>query len=131
MEKLESLVTRDEIRRLEKAVKDKDRHKLIDWMSQFEIQISNQLQKKFEEEYQDQLAMSVDNFMIAIVFTLHFSELTKFGNKRIEEFIKDIYATIDLFSKKEETPISYMETLKEAGIVFFNNLLEERKKASN
>ena len=54
MSKLKSLLNRDEIRRLEKAAKDKNKIKLATWAAQFEDQISEYYRKDFEEKYKEE-----------------------------------------------------------------------------
>lgn len=117
MSKLKSLLNRDEIRRLEKAAKDKNKIKLATWAAQFENQISEYYRKDFEEKYKEELAQSIDNFILTIVYTLHFNEVTKFGGKRIDNFMKDLLETIDMFRRGEAEPEDYRKQLKEDGII--------------
>lgn len=124
----EKLFNRDELRRLEKAAKEKDKRKLLEWAEQFQAQLMQDLEKQYNKMYSKDIGDGIDNFIVAIAYTLHFSEETKFGKKRLNRFMQDIYATVDLFKTKEENPISYMEQLKEDGIDFLNSLLEERKE---
>lgn len=124
----EKLFNRDELRRLEKAAKEKDKRKLLEWGELFELQMKQDLERQYNENYIKDLGYSVDNFTIAIFYTLHFSEETKFGKEKLAEFMKDINATIDLFKTGEETPESYIKQLQEDGITMFDNLLNESGK---
>lgn len=108
MKKIKSLLNRDEIRRLEKAAKDKNKIKLAEWAYQFEEQIS----KHYEDYFIKELGHSIDNFILTIVYTLHFNEKTKFGNKRISDFMDDLLETIDMFRREEANPEDYRKELE-------------------
>ena len=114
LEKMVSLLDKNEMHRLQKAAKDKNINKLYDWASQLEYQLSQQYEKVFEQE----LADSLDNFILTIVYTLHFNESTKFGKKRIGEFMDDLLETIDMFKRGEAVPQDYKDQLKKDGIIF-------------
>ncbi len=110
------IMNRDELRRLEKAAREKDKKHLIEWAVQFEDQIRREYERNFEEELND----SIENFLVAIVYSLHFSETTKFGKKKINNFCNDMMATIDMFTNKEYTPDEYKEILEKEGIDMFS-----------
>lgn len=111
-DKLKSLINRDEVRRLEKAAKEKNKIKLVEWASQFEAQIKS----LYEKDYKENLAEAIDNFILAIVFTLHFNEKTKFGGKRLDDFMEDLLATVDNFKDGSYSPEEYREMLLKDGI---------------
>lgn len=111
-EKIRSLFSREELRRLEKAAKDKNKKKLSEWAKQFEEQIDFQYQIKFKEELKE----FIDILILVVVYTLHFNESTKFGGKRIDSFMKDLFETIDMFRRGEAVPDDYREQLKKDGI---------------
>lgn len=108
MNKIDSIINREEIRRLEKAAREKDKKKLFDWAKQFEEQIA----KYYEDYFKKELGNSIDNFILTIVYTLHFNESTNFGGKRIDSFMKDLLETIDMFRRGEAVPDDYREQLK-------------------
>lgn len=112
--KMQSLLDKNELHRLKKAAKDGNFNKLYDWACQLEYQLSQQYDRVFEQE----LAESLDNFILTIVYTLHFNESTKFGKKRISEFMEDLLETIDMFKRGEAVPEDYKEQLKKDGIIF-------------
>lgn len=135
----EKKVDMNEIRRLQKAARDGNKQKLIDWFLQFDEQVrneyqknaeevienvSNQLRKHYKEIFRKELADSIDNYIIAITYTLKFSELTKFGAKRIKEFMEDMASTINMFSTGEYTPDEYKKILKDNGIELFTEKKE-------
>lgn len=111
--RIESLLNKNEFRRLQKAAKDKNIDKIYDWALQLEMQIDQEYDKELEKE----LAQSIDDFILTIVYTLHFHESTKFGNKRIGEFMKDLFETIDMFRRGEARPEDYQKALADEGII--------------
>ena len=113
MEKLKSLLTREEIRRFQKAARDGNKEHLKDWMKQFEYQI----QKQYENWYQKELADIIDTFILTIIYTLHFNEKTRFGNNRITDFMEDLLETVDMFRRNEASPEDYKKQLKDDGII--------------
>ena len=110
---IESLFTRAEIRRLELAARDKNKIKLAEWAGQFEEQVRMEYEKKFQEE----LADSIDNFILTIVYVLHYNESTRFGKKRLDSFMQDLLATVDNFNNKTYSPEDYRKELAEDGII--------------
>lgn len=103
-ETFKKLLDKNEIRRLQKAARDKDLRKLADWGTQFEASIRQEYDKEFEKRIEEELQLSIDNFILAIVYTLHFNEKCKFGGKRIDDFMKDLLATVDNFTDGSYTP---------------------------
>lgn len=87
------LFNRNELRRLEKAAREKNKKHLLEWAKQFD----DQVRKEYEHAFQQELGDAIENFFLAIAYSLRFSEKTKFGRKRINEFLDDLLITIDLF----------------------------------
>lgn len=112
-----SLIDRNELRRLQKAAREKDLRKLAEWSGQLEEQMRQEYNKAFEQELSD----AIENFCVAIVYTLHFNEQTKYGNKRINDFMDDLFTTIDLFRTKEYNPEDYKQQLKDDNITIFDD----------
>ncbi len=112
--KIKELVNRDELRRLEKAAKDKNKKKLAEWAGQFEQQVIN----LYEKKYNDVLSASIDSFFVAIVYTLHFNENCKFGDKRVKDFMKDLTATVQGFENGQYTPEEYRDILKSEKVYY-------------
>lgn len=111
---------RNELRRLEKATRDKNKQKLFEWANQFETQLRNALDKEYEERYKKDLQNAIDIFSIAIAYTLHFSESIRLGAKRLPEFMEDLYVTVDMFRTGEYKPEDYKEELESCGIYIEN-----------
>ena len=121
-------MAKEEFKRLQradnKAFKRKSKEALYDWGIQFEEQINNKLNQMYEKKFKEELAFSIDCFIIAIMYTLHFSETTNFGPKRLNNIMKDINATVDMFTRKEYSPEEYKKILEDDGI-FFDSVTKE------
>ena len=103
-----TLITKKELKRLKKALADKNENKILDWAMQFECQV----EQKYQRIYKEELDTSIDNFILTIVYTLRYNESTQFGGKRIDSFMKDLLETIDMFRRGEAVPNDYREQLK-------------------
>ena len=117
-----SITTRDEIRRLEKAARNKDKRKLWEWAIQFE----NQIKQEYEKNYEEDLGNSIDIMCLALAYTLSFNEKTKFGVDRLTDFLDDFFVTVDMFSSGEYSPEDYAKQLEKKGI-YFENIKDLRK----
>ena len=125
MNDIESLFNRSELKRLERALKDKNRHKLAEWAAQFEETISEKYRKHYEKNFEEELADMVDTIFLTIIYVLHFNECTKFGNKRISDFMNDLIATVDNFNSDSYNIEDYRKQLADDGIKVIK---KERKK---
>ena len=76
------LLDRNELRRLQKAARDKDIRKLAEWGYQFEDTIRKEYEKDFDETVEKELLQSIDYFITAIIYTLHFNEKCKFRGQK-------------------------------------------------
>ena len=54
--------------------------------------------------------------MLVMIYSLHFNEKTKFGKKRIDDFMNDFMATINGFTTGEFKPEEYEELLRKDNI---------------
>ena len=114
MLEIRELFSKEERRRLEKAAKDKNKEKLDDWARNFELRLSEIMRK----DYESKLNESVKNFIIAIVYTLHFNEKCKFGNDRIADFMDDLMAVVEGLGNREYDIEEYKKELKKQKIYF-------------
>ena len=105
---------KNELRRLEKAARDKNKRHLMDWAMQFE----NQIRYEYEKAYEKEIESSVNNFLVAIAYTLVFTEEIKLEPGALAGVIEDLIVTVDLFRTGEQKPEDYMQALKENGAIF-------------
>lgn len=110
-----NLLNRNELRRLEKAAREKNKQHLIDWLSQFETQLRIEYEKKFQEE----IGETIDHLLIAIAYSLHYSEETKFGKKRLNKFMDDLLAVTNGFKTGDYSVEDYKKQLKDDNIIIF------------
>lgn len=113
---MNNLVNREEIRRLQKAAREKDKKHLVEWMIQYDTQINERLRQEYERNYRDEISNSIDNFCLAVAYTAKFSETTNLGKKRLPEFMEDLFVTIDMFRTGEFKPEDYRKELEQCGI---------------
>lgn len=86
-------MNRYDLRRLEKAVKEKDKRYIFEWGKEFE----EQMRIEFNKAYQDEIASSIENALTAVAYTVHYSELTKLSKYDLTEFMQDLFVTLDMF----------------------------------
>lgn len=124
---MRDLLNREELRRLEKAAREKDKKHLMEWAMAYE----GMIRKEYEKAYEDEVQNAIDNFLVAIVYTLHFSEKTKFGPKKLPEFMEDLMVTIDMYRTGEYKPDEYLEELAKNGVTFekhdWNKIYREKE----
>ena len=111
-----SIVGREEIRRLEKAAREKDKRKLAEWIKSFETQLDTILRKDYEKAYQDEVIQSVENTMTAVAYTAYFSEENYVDKENIADYMADLFSTLDMYRTGEYTPKEYIDILKEVGV---------------
>lgn len=113
---MSNLINRNEIRRLQKAARDNNKIALYEWASQFENQIKQELELQYENIYKDYLSNAIDNFIIALAYTLTFSEEFTIGKDKVPDLLADLFVTIDMFRTEEYLPEDYKKQLIEEGI---------------
>ena len=106
------ILNRNELRRLEKAAREKDKRHLVDWAKQYD----NQIRLEYEKAYHEEIDHSINVFLTAVAYTAHFSEETKLGKKKLPEFMEDLFISIDMFRTGEYKPEEYKEELEKNGI---------------
>ncbi len=122
---------RAEIRRLQKAARDNNKLALGEWASRFEDQVRRELEVEYEKYYEDQIINSIDNFIIAICYTAVFSEATSWTKDNINEYMADLFATVDMFRRGEYSPEDYIQQLKEYGIDLEDVITYNRERKDN
>lgn len=113
---MSSILSRDELRRLEKAAREKDKRKLADWIKAFEVQIDTMLRKDYEQQYFNEVQNSLDNALTAVAYTAYFSEESKVDKENIADYMADLFITLDMFRTGEYRPEEYADILKGEGI---------------
>lgn len=107
-------LSRDEYRK----IKTMSKETMERWLSNRNASMYESLRKIFEKEYQDEVDSSINNFLVAIAYTLTFTEEIKIEKGAIAGVIEDLLVTVDMFRTGEYKPKDYEEALKENGVAF-------------
>lgn len=88
------------------------------WLAYEHRLTNNQLRQEYEKAYKEELDCGVSNFLMAMWYTLHFSEEIQLKNDELASFMKDLFASVDMFRRGEYKPEDYEKELKEDGVEF-------------
>lgn len=106
------MLSRDEYRK----IKSMSREEMSKWLNYHNIMMDNNLRKTYNNAYRDELDSSVQNFITAIAYTLHFSDEVTLQKDELASFMEDLFVSVEMFRKGEYNPEEYREQLKEDGI---------------
>ena len=106
-------LSRDEFRTLKGFSKEQ----MEKWLQGYYNVTYNSLRKEFNDAYKDELDSSVQNFITAIAYTLHYNEDVHLQHDELSSFMEDLFVSVEMFRKGEYKPEEYKEQLKEDGIV--------------
>lgn len=106
-------LSRDEFRTLKGFSKEQ----MEKWLQGYYNITYNSLRKEFNDVYKDELDSSVQNFITAIVYTLHYNEDVHLQHDELNSFMEDLFVSVEMFRKGEYRPEEYREQLKEDGII--------------
>lgn len=105
-------LNRDEYRNL----KSFSREQMEKWLQGYYNVTYNSLRKEFESAYKDELDNSIQNFITAIAYTLHYNEEVHLQRDELVSFMDDLFVSVDMFRRGEYNPEDYREQLREDGI---------------
>ena len=105
-------ISRDEFRKIRSFSKEE----MEKWLQIYYNNTYNALRKAFNAEYKDELDSSVQNFITAIAYTLHFNEDISLQHDELASFMDDLYVSVEMFRKGEYNPEDYREQLRGDGI---------------
>ena len=105
-------LNRDEYRNLKSFSKEQ----MEKWLQGYYNVTYNSLRKEFESSYKDELDSSVQNFITAIAYTLHYNEDVHLQRDELNSFMEDLFVSVEMFRKGEYNPEDYREQLREDGI---------------
>lgn len=101
-----------------RKIKSMSKQEMERWLGYERQMTYNELRREFEKNYQDEIASSVSNFLVAIWYTVHFTENIQLSHDELASFMDDLYVTVDMFRKGEYKPDDYKKQLEEDGIKF-------------
>ena len=105
-------LNRDEFRNLKRF----SREQMEKWLQGYYNMTYNSLRKEFNDAYKDELDSSVQNFITAIAYTLHYNEDVHLQHDELNSFMEDLFVSVEMFRKGEYNPEDYREQLREDGI---------------
>lgn len=105
-------LNRDEYRNL----KSFSREQMEKWLQGYYNVTYNSLRKEFESAYKDELDSSIQNFITAIAYTLHYNEDVHLQHDELNSFMEDLFVSVEMFRKGEYNPEDYREQLREDGM---------------
>lgn len=105
-------LSRDEFRN----IKGLSKEQMEKWLQGYYNVTYNSLRKEFESAYKDELDSSIQNFITAIAYTLHYNEDVHLQHDELTSFMDDLFVSVEMFRKGEYNPDDYREQLKGDGI---------------
>lgn len=112
----------NELNRLQRCAKNKDKKEIIKWGQEFEAMLNKKFYDIYKKQYLIWLEETFKDLDTAMMYTLHFNEYTKFGNKRLKSVMDDLAVTMRGFYKGEFERKDYNKMLTDDGI----NIVEAR-----
>jgi hypothetical protein len=106
----------NELNRLQRCAKNKDKKEIIKWGQDFERRIAELYRKRYKDYYLKEYAERLKDIDTALMYALHFGESTRFGNKRLKAVVDDLSETIKGFYNGEYNRKEYREMLIKDGI---------------
>lgn len=101
-----------------RRIKNYSRNEMEKWLDYHETMIYNLLRKEFEQSYQEEIENSISNFLVAVWYTLHYSDEVSLSNDELSSFMDDLYVSVDMFRKGDYKPDDYKQQMEEDGIKF-------------
>ena len=98
------------------TLKGFSKEQMENWLQGYYNVTYNSLRKEFESAYKDELDSSVQNFITAIAYTLHYNEDVHLQHDELNSFMEDLFVSVEMFRKGEYNPEEYREQLREDGI---------------
>ena len=105
-------LSRDDFRKMKGFSKEE----MENWLQVYYNSLYNNLRKAFNDAYKDELDSSVQNFITAIAYTLHYCDDVQLQHDELNSFMEDLFVSVEMFRKGEYNPEDYREQLREDGI---------------
>ena len=106
----------NELNRLQRCAKNKDKKEIIKWAQDFEARLSELYHQRYKEYYLEEYKERLKKIDTALLFSLHFGEDTNFDNDKLKSTMDDLAATIKSFYSGEVSQEEYRRMLKDDGI---------------
>lgn len=119
---INNMLDTNEINRLHRCAKNKDKKEIIKWAQNFEARLSELYHKRYKEYYLTEYEERLKDIDTALLYVLHFGEATRFGNKRLKETMEDLSVTMKDLHNKTFKRAEYREMLVKDGIKIEKNI---------
>lgn len=106
----------NELNRLQRCAKNKDKKEIIKWGQEFENRLNKMYYEEYKKRYTIWLEQTFKDIDTALIYALHFSEDTKYNNEQIRSIMDDLSATMKGFYNGEFSREDYNKMLKKDGI---------------
>lgn len=106
------MITSADVRRLEKAAREKDKAHLTEFLRQYETQVAETYRISYEKRYEEMTNQFAAVFNIVFWYTLIFSEETWIDKDNLKGFIDDFNVTYAMVGKGELSETQMREDLK-------------------
>ena len=106
----------NELNRLQRCAKNKNKKEIIKWGQEFEAMLNKKFYDIYKKQYMIWLEETFKDLDTALMYTLHFNEYTRFGNKRLKSVMDDLAITLKGFYKNEFERKDYNKMLLDDGI---------------
>lgn len=99
-----------------RQIKSMSKEEMSKWLNYHNSMVSNRMRKEYNDAYLDELDSSIQNFITAIAYTLHFNEDVNLQHDEFISFMDDLFVSVEMFRKGEYNPEEYRDQLREDGI---------------
>jgi len=106
----------NELNRLQRCAKNKDKKEILKWGQDFERRLSDLYYKRYKDYYLKEYAERLKDIDVAIIYALHFNNKTKFGNQRLLEFMNELAISLKGFYNDGFNRQDYIQMLKDDNI---------------
>lgn len=91
---IDAMFDTNELNRLQRCAKNKDKREIVKWARDFERRLSELYHGRYKQYYLDELEERLKDIDTALLYVLHFGESTRFGNKRLKGTMDDLSVVI-------------------------------------
>ena len=115
-EEMRKLLDTNEINRLHRCAKNKDKKEIIKWGQEFERIVAQYYNDYFKDVYLKNYLERLKDIDTALMYVLHFGESTNFGDAKLKSTMDDLSETVKGFYSGEFSRDEYRQMLKDDGI---------------
>lgn len=118
------IITRDDIRRLEKAAREKDKNHLRTFLAQYENQVADTYRLAYEKRFEEMTEDFSDTFLTVMMYCLIYSEETLINKDNIKGFIEDVNVSYTMLGKGELKEVELKDQLIKDGVSLSTRMVD-------